>query len=915
MIVDIQSIRNLVQRYHELETSGEIRRYNEAETKTKFIEPLFETLGWNIRGLKKSTDKVTLEEKVSKGRVDYGFWLNEVPRLYLEAKSLKELEIIFGKEYSKQAVNYSWLKSCPWAVLTNFRTIAVYNAESPKENHIFTLNVEDFLSEKKGKYDILSGIEKLELLSKEGFESNKLEAYARSIGKNIERHPVDKQLLEDMVHFREILSKDILKSNLKLSLSQEDLDEVVQRILDRLIFIRNAEDRVMEPNELQSNYRIWSVQEKGNLMRKIREVYQKYDREYNSKIFSTHLCDNVEIGNEALSQVIQGLYSPLGSYSYDFSVITSDVLGSMYEQYLGNILKTTPKRAKLEASKGHRKEQGIYYTPSYIVDYIVKNTVGQYLKNRSPEEIKKVRILDPACGSGSFLIRAYQTLESYWRENSDFAQLTLDSEEFYSRRIEILRNSIFGVDLDSKAVEITQLNLLLRISERKHRLPILQGNIKTGNSLIEDSNVEGKAFHWKDEFTRTMDEGGFEIVIGNPPYDLLLPSERDTKFTLALEYLRKNPLYYPSLGRRTNLFRYFVTRSLTLLKSDGYLGFIIPLALINDESSKELRKFILEHFQIVSLDNFPQKDNPNKRIFYEVKLSTCILIVKNAPPKDAFPVRTYPANTFADNPIEYEISTEEVKQFDPKGYSIPMVSRDEWKILKKLHIDQNFTTFEDAVESYQGEMNITNYKDYFTENSDDLRMLKGVEIGRYRINKYIRQGKKEWFSREGFETIKDKFRRVDHIDQERIVTQQITGVDDSWRLKAVVVKKGTILANSTNYLLIKKYNPRFLCGLLNSRLLDWRFRKTSTNNHVNTYEIDSLPFPKFIDREKVEMITEFVTEMLSINEKLVELENFKTAENARLEERKAVLDKNLNNLVYDIYGITDEERKIIDRNL
>ncbi len=209
-------------------------------------------------------------------------------------------------------------------------------------------------------------------------------------------------------------------------------------------------------------------------------------------------------------------------------------------------------------------------------------------------------------------------------------------------------------------------------------------------------------------------------------------------------------------------------------------------------------------------------------------------------------------------------------------------------------------------------MNITNYKEYFTENPNDLLMLKGVEIGRYKVNRTIRQGKKEWFSKVGFEKIKNNFRRIDHIGHERIVTQQITGVDDSWRLKAVVVEAGTILANSTNYLLAKKYNSMLLCGILNSKLMDWRFRKTSANNHVNTYEIESLPFPTHIEQSKFETITSLVKELLTVNEKLEKFGSFVTDENARLKEKSIKLDSDLNNLIYDLYGITEEERSLVE---
>ncbi len=671
--LDFEALKELVENYEQNKSSGNIRNYNEEMTKKDFILPLFEALGWNVYNKVNRNDRITAEEAISKKRVDYGFWLSEVPKFYLEAKSLKESEIIFGKGYKEQAINYSWLRSCNWAILTNFETLTVYNSEKPEGEHFFTLKAGDYLG---------SGKDQLELLSKDAIEKGTLDQLATRYGKKIKKRPVDKLLLTDLVHFREILSKDILKNNPTKGLIKDNLDEAVQRILDRLIFIRNAEDRGLEPNELQSNFKQWAVREKGNLIKRIREVYRKYDISYNSKIFSDHMCDSLDVSNEALRRVIQGLYSPEGTYSYDFSVIASDTLGCIYEQYLGNILKTTPKRAKLEESKTHRKEQGIYYTPSYVVDYIVKNTVGEYLKTRTSDEIKNVKILDPACGSGSFLTKAYQEIENFWKTNSDFAQLTLDSKEFYSKKAEIVKNNIFGVDLDPKAVEIAQLNLLLKISEKKQRLPILQNNIKVGNSLIDDSTVSEKAFNWNREFTEIVNNGGFDIIIGNPPYDLLLPSERDGAFSQTLKYLRNTPLYEPSLGGRTNLFRYFVVRSLTLLNKGGFLGFIIPLAVINDESSTALRKFILENFQIIILDNFPQKDNPNKRIFYEAKLSTCILIVKNTSPKDNFKVRTFPANSFQDIHNEYELTGEEIARFDRTGYSIPMVSNKEWSLLK-----------------------------------------------------------------------------------------------------------------------------------------------------------------------------------------------------------------------------------------
>ena len=447
------------------------------------------------------------------------------------------------------------MKSYSWAILTNFETVAVYNADWKSSNLygnlFFILHPNDFLTDNRFK-----------MLSKESFERNELDKEALKYGKKQVKNHIDKQLLLDMIRFREILSKDIVKNNQDKQLSQDDVDESVQRILDRLIFIRNAEDREMEENKLLSNVRQWSERGKGELMKEISKVYSYYDSIYNSKLFYRHLCDELYIDNEALQEVIEGLnHSKDNSYRYDFSIIESDVLGNIYEQYLGNILKSTPKRAKLLESKTHRREQGIYYTPSYIVDYIVKNTVGEFIKTHTPEEIKKVRILDPACGSGSFLIRAYKELEDYWKQNSDFAQTTLDSEEIYSKKVEILKNNIFGVDLDPKAVEIAQLNLLLQISERKQRLPILPNNIKIGNSLIDDPSISNRAFKWEEEFPEIMKEGGFDILIGNPPYiNIKLLTKNDSGEKM---YYQKN--FISAVGNYDS-YVLFVEKGISLLK-------------------------------------------------------------------------------------------------------------------------------------------------------------------------------------------------------------------------------------------------------------------------------------------------------------------------------------------------------------
>lgn len=342
--IDFDRIKELIDKYNKIKESGEIKKYNEESTRKDFIEPLFEALGWNVYNREGKNNSVSAEEAIGGKRVDYGFRINGMPKFFLEAKSLRENGIQANPKYINQAVNYAWQKSCSWAILTNFETIALFNADFKASggNFRWALHPDDFLTS-----------DKFLKLSKKSFENNEL-------GEPL-KNPIDKKLLDDMIHFRDILSKDIRKNNQDMNLSDEKIDEAVQRILDRLIFIRNAEDRKLEETKLQSYIRQPYKNEKGQLVDEVSNLYADYNNKYNSKLFDDHLCDHIHIDNNTLREVINGLYNPSNNfYKYDFSVIESDVLGKIYEQYLGYILNAKANKTKLLESKPHRKDQGIY---------------------------------------------------------------------------------------------------------------------------------------------------------------------------------------------------------------------------------------------------------------------------------------------------------------------------------------------------------------------------------------------------------------------------------------------------------------------------------------------------------------------------------------------------------------------------
>ena len=878
--IDFERIRELINTYEQKKNSGEIRKYNEESTKKDFILPLFEALGWNTSNRGKSNDSVSAEETISKKRVDYGFRINGIPKFFLEAKSLKEENIQTNSKYVTQAIDYAWMKSCSWAILTNFETVAVYNADWKGANFgsnvLFVLHPNDFLTNERFVY-----------LSKSAFYNNELDNYALKNFKKQLKNPINKQLLQDMIHFREILSKDIVRNNQDKHLTQDDIDESVQRILDRLIFIRNAEDRGLEENQLQSNVRQWYAKGKGHLVKEISRIYKDYDDKYNSKLFAHHLCDDLYIENEALQEVIEGLnQSKDKTYRYDFSIIESDVLGNIYEQYLGNILKSTPKRAKLEESKIHRKEQGIYYTPSYIVDYIVKNTVGKYIKTHTPEEIHKVKILDPACGSGSFLIRAYRELENYWNQQYG-NQETLkfdEGESFYSMKVEILKNNIFGIDLDPKAVEIAQLNLLLQISETKQRLPLLQNNIKVGNSLINDTSVSDKAFKWEEEFPEIMKEGGFDIVVGNPPYGADL--NKISKEFLTTRYKK---------DKTGNSASFFIWNSINVLKLNGIFGMIVPKQLTYITNWKGTRNLLLDNgiLQVIDVSE----------AFGYVELEQVIVIANKATKNsDKVVVGFSNKNAF------------EIRLISPKWFSedrFPLwISKDNESIFKKI--------FDNAVPlSTIAKLNWGGMVAKFLvtkESNDTIPCIRGRDVQRYRF-------KSNWYIPKK-DIIESYYVRGEKLLFQRIVSRFGKKLVSNYRNARIICAyaKDDYYADKTVTLLWdSQLDLRYLAGLFNSKLISWFAHRFLYNRSQLTMEFMydyARNFPIKADVSP-NLMKEVIDRVEKITPIMTSLENYdKISTDKGTEAMKLVekLSSEIDQIIYKIYSLTPNEISIVEND-
>lgn len=925
-----ESIKNeitkLVEKYNTVAEEKRIGKYNEEMTKKDFILPLFRTLGWSVE----NSSEVTAEEKISKGRVDYSFRINGIPKFFLEAKALREdLE---NPKFVEQAINYAWHKGCTWAVLTDFESVKIFNAEwrtsNPLQSHLKTIPCQEFIP----RFD------ELWLLSKKSFDSGLIDDEAEKWGKKTKKISVDKQLLTDFTRFREILSKNIAKLNRSKNLTEEDLDESVQRILDRLIFIRSCEDRELEAKSLISSLREWESRGKGQFIKYLREVFAYFDKLYNSKIFANHLCDDLDIDNEVLNEIIEGLYyTKDNSVSYDFSAIEADVLGNIYEQYLGHILKKSEKRAKLTKSHTHRKEQGIYYTPTYIVDYIVRNTLGELLKDKKVHPVRKdvnsstpfkaghsngvnagkIRVLDPACGSGSFLIKAFDVLnEHYARYDKNYSQSQMDFKTGlpFTTKVKILQNNIFGVDLDKQAVEIAQLNLLLKIAEKGQRLPLLQQNIKCGNSLIDDPAIAGdKAFRWEEEFKEILNEGGFDIVIGNPPY---VDSEEMVRTQPTLREMCTK--IYSTAKGNWDIFCIFIERGLTLLKDGGFFGMIVPNKLLSAEYALEIRRFI-QKYKI-----FAVRDYSKIPVFQASVYPIVIIIQKETPKHSKF--STELMESYGDG-----VKIRSIRKINQEDLN--KTSQNTWahiferssgkiidKIFKKSTSLINFaevsgaSTVSEAYELKKIITELSNQKEFFkfinTGTIDRYSSLWGCFKTTYIKGSY----NKPIILKKSLKRFSNK--RYEESTKEKIIVAGMTK-----RLESCLDCGEYLAGKSTTIVTSNKTNLKIILAILNSSLMAFVYKTLFMSlslaggyMRVGPPQVKNLPI-KQIPESQQQPLIKLVDKMLSLNKRLNDLGDKKTDERSRIEEEIKKTDAEVDELVYHIYGITEEEKKIIEESL
>jgi adenine-specific DNA-methyltransferase len=534
-----------------------------------------------------------------------------------------------------------------------------------------------------------------------------------------------------------------------------------------------------------------------------------------------------------------------------------------------------------------RKLLGAFSTPVQLADYIVSQTICPFLNElassasskglSSLQKLVSLKTLDPACGTGVFLVSAMHAYIKAMKTGIKNAiEGGVSRRELRTAGIldfsQAVRRNMFGVDIDSGALEVTDVSLRLLAQTSPGNLDGsgLGQSLKQGNSIISLRGLNGNAnhkrffsdtgsripFEWHKEFGEILDNGGFDFLVMNPPYERLKPNlaeflrerlltgEREIhldNFSKHKERLREDVTYFRESGEyrlgnthTIDTHRLFVERALQLTAQDGNIGFVVPSTILGDLSSRTLRKSIISENCLLGIDEFSE----NSRLFDDVTQSVSVMTLKRGGTTKSFLVR-FNLNDLEDTHVRVPIKISATK--------IERTFKQSFIILSKLDNHPSIGSTNSLVVR-RGELDLTMNRDCITTSATDFRLIRGSDISRYSLNKRS-IADVDFVDVQKLRMSLGKSSRAKHIGKPRIAGQQVSNRSQRWRLKFASIPTDVILGNSCNYIVESKdsreSNRFYLLGILNSELMNWRFSLTNTNNHVSIYELTQLPIPGF----------------------------------------------------------------------
>lgn len=930
--------------------------FKEAQVRQQFLDPLFAALGWdvaNTAGYAEAYKEVIHEDALKIGgetkAPDYSFRIGGQRKFFVEAKKPSVL-IKDHPEPAYQLRRYSWSAKLPLGILTDFQEFAVYDTRvkpAPTDKASAARLFYCRYDELEKHWAFIAGT-----FSKEAILKGSFDKYAATTKGKRGTATVDDAFLEEIENWRDLLARNLALRN--PALDTRGLNFAVQRTIDRIVFLRIAEDRGNEPfGQLQA------LTAGPKIYPRLVEIFEKADYRYNSGLFHfakdpdcaetpDTLTPGLAIDDAVLKEILGSLYYPKSPYA--FGVLPAYILGHVYEQFLGKVIRLTDgHQAKVEEKPEVRKAGGVYYTPQYIVDYIVQKTLDPLLADQTPKQIETLAVLDPACGSGTFLLGAYDYLLKWylahysanapekWAKQGRLYETAPNAHGLgqgsknwqltTTERKRILLAHIHGVDIDAAAVEVTKLSLLLKVLEGERRefqgktkemsavLPDLSRNIKCGNSLIghdfyaqrdlptldAEAKYKLNTFEWKDGFPEVMKRGGFDAVIGNPPYVLL---QNENRNDAQLKYLRAG---YSVASFKLDTYHLFIEQGVRILRAKGLLGFITPSNFLTNNHLSPLRKFLIEKSQPVEITVL------NGSVFIGASVDTAISILrKTGSPAVSFPLKTAEAK----GALEFLRSA----QIDPH-----LVMKDENLLLTGESSVAATSLWQkcDAAGVPLGQIAHVNFgkqlrdRSKFTTDVIKVNTLEkvpnthracftGKDVMRYRLN---------W---SGLACLDDTVAQSGgcwdaerHQAKNKLLTRQI-GKVPAFALDS----QGFDCLNTVFMIGIKvtDVSPFYLLGALNSRLIAflWSekfYDKRGTFPKIKGSYLKLLPIAKASSAGQ-KKVADAVQSLISLNRAQAAAQS--PHEKDALAQQIIATDRQIDALVYQLYSLTPEEIALVE---
>ncbi len=973
--------------FHDAVIQENIRNSKEEQYQEGFLRDLFVKIFGYV--LNPATDfNLTTELKNVKGakKTDGAILQNGNALAVIELKGMNTTDL--GK-VEGQAFGYKNNQpDCVYVITSNFQKIRFYidNAVDFEEFNLFQLN--------RAQFEILYLCVAAEYLLLNTAKQIKDESLT-------EEENVTKQLYKDYSLFRNEIFQSIQQNNPdydKLTLFKK-----TQKLLDRFLFIFFAEDRgLLPPNSIREIIDQWvKLRDELDAYTPLYARFKKYFGymntghqgvkhdifAYNGGLFAPdEILDHIKIDDTLLYKHTQKLSG------YDFETeVSVNILGHIFEHSLNEIeeIQNELEGIPTDKSNSKRKKDGVFYTPKYITKYIVNNTVGKLCEEKKTEldlqetEYEKERkgrkkatlkalvkkledyrkwlleitICDPACGSGAFLNQSLEFLISEHRYIDELqAKLFGDAMVLSDIENSILENNLFGVDINEESVEIAKLSLWLRTAQKGRKLTSLNNNIKCGNSLIDDVEVAGdKAFKWEEEFPKIFKNGGFDVVIGNPPYGAVFTKKE-------IEYYNKN---YPNQSYQLDSYLLFTEKTRDFIASNGFIGYIMPNTWLSTLLTDKIRKFVFNTYSVIEINHY------SYFVFDDATVETDIYILRreNENNKDIVIKIIDAVNT-----ITKKINQEEWIKKDGKPINIyesneikPIKIKLEIhpKLGELIQIVQGVKPFQKGKGKPPQDAETMRIKPFVQEKKIDdsfIPLLRGSLMNRYQKlwdnNYWISYG--DWLAEPRYSA---KFECNEKLIIRQTGDSLIACFDDE---KFICRDNLYILRDDQN-----KFNLKYILAILNSKLLTWYFRnflnpekgktmaqvkrghlqvlpislgtkemqvklQESVNYLIDRYELVISKQKKFLRTlsRKFEIenlstklqnwhtltFTEFIKELQKKKVKLglaeeAEWEEYFDAEKAKAQAIQLEIDKTdreIDAMVYELYGLTEEEIAIVE---